>query len=231
MEIERNPKTPKLSPRAIELLTELCFRKNDEPKKVDGIFEFSSTIDVGKLANLIEKLLSQGISQKVFITGGVAPITQELKIHQSEADLVLSLIDREKFKDVQFFIERKSTNTLENVAETYKNPEFAKCQSILFIFKAHGGGRGYLTLRKLFPKAKILQQTFAAKYPYPEATDVIARDNWHTFEFGRTRVWGEFLRIKTYGQRGDIEYNEVKKLVEEIDHETVGKEFEGENKI
>ena len=65
-----------------------------------------------------------------------------------------------------------------------------------------------------------MQQTFAAQYSYTEATDVIARENWHTFEFGRTRVWGEFLRIKTYGQRGDIEYNEVRELVEEIDQET-----------
>ncbi len=47
----------------------------------------------------------------------------------------------------------------------------------------------------------------------------ITRYDWHTFDFGRRRLWGEYLRIKEYGNREDIEYEEVKDLVEEIEKE------------
>ena len=115
------------------------------------------------------------------------------------------------------FVERKSTNTLENVTETLKNSEFRECNSLLFVFKSHAAGRGYLTLRKFFPSIEILQRSFNTKYDMAEKE--ITRDDWHTFDFGRRRAWGEYLRIKEYGNREDIEYEEVKDLVEEIEKE------------
>jgi hypothetical protein len=95
-----------------------------------------------------------------------------------------------------------------------KDPSFTDCSSLLFIFKAHAAGRGYLTLRKFFKQAEILQQSFEVKYS--RANSLLTRDNWFTFDFGRERVWGEYLRIKTYGARCDIEYDEVESLVNEI---------------
>jgi len=221
MEIERNPESPKLNSKAIELLTALCFRNDDLPKKVDGLFVYSSSVDVLKLTRLIEKILMLGITKKVFITGGLPPkeLAQDLQAEgkTKEADLILHLLNLKKFKDVKFFVECTSSNTLENVTETLKNHEFKKCKSLLFLFKSHAAGRGYLTLREFFKSAKILQRTFNTKYKM--AGKVITRNNWHTFAFGRNRVWGEFLRIKTYGSRGDIEYNSVKNLVMKIEKE------------
>lgn len=221
MKIERNPKTPKLSRKAKELITKLCFRKNDTLKKVDGIFVYSSLIGIKELANLLKKILEKNITKKVFITGGVTPkeIARELKVKTKlvEADLILNSIDTKKFKNIKFFIEKKSTNTLENVTETLKNPEFRKCKSLLFIFKSHAAGRGYLTLRKFFPAINIIQQSFDTKYA--GASKKITRNNWHTFSFGLSRVWGEFLRIREYGSRGDIEYDSAKGLVARIEKE------------
>jgi hypothetical protein len=221
MEINRNPQPPKLSDRAIQLITKLCFRENDPPEKVDGIFVYASVIGIKALVNLIEKLLSENISNKIFITGGVTPkaLQKDLNIESTkkEADIILQKINFNNYTDVEVFSEKKSTNTLDNVTETLKNPEFKKCESLLFIFKSHAAGRGYLTLRKFFPSAKILQQSFDTKYN--QAPKKITRENWHTFDFGRKRVWGEFLRIKTYGSRGDIEYDEIIELITEIEKE------------
>jgi len=217
MEIERNPTAPRLNKKAIDLITQLCFRKDDQIQKVDGIFLFSTAFRVKELARLVENLLLANVSKKVFITGGFSPLVVSLGLNRTEADLVLDEIDRERFRDVDFFIERKSTNTLENVTETLKIPEFSQCERILFVFKSHAAGRGYLTLKKFFPQAKIFQKTLPGKYPGVEKE--ITRDNWHTFSFGRSRVWGEFLRIKTYGSRGDIEYDSVRDLVARIERE------------
>lgn len=222
MEIERNPTVPELTETAVELLTELCFRKNDELKEVDGIFLYASTGGMRDFATLVTDILSKNISKQVFITGGLTPpyLLQELHLENpiTEADGLLSLLHPEQYKDLQVFVERKSTNTLENVTETFVHPEFLACKSLLFVFKSHAAGRGYLTLRKFFPQTDIIQQTFDTKYP--QAEKEISRDNWHTFDFGRGRVWGEFLRIKTYGSRGDIEYDSVRDLVEKIEKET-----------
>jgi len=135
----------------------------------------------------------------------------------SEAELTLDAIDQMRFPNIVFHTETGSTNSLENVTESLKNPEFACCKSILMIFKTHDVGRGYLTLRKFFPTAKILLQSFDVIYSGQDKA--ITKDNWHTFDFGRSRVWGEFLRIKKYGERGDIAYDEVRGLVTDIEQE------------
>ena len=221
MQVERNPIPPQLNKKAAELITELCFRNSDALKEVDGIFVYASIVGIDKLVELIDEILSKGISNKIFITGGVTPkkLKKDLKIQTklTEADTLLNALELDQYKNLTVFVEQKSTNTLENVTETLKNPEFKNCKSLLFIFKSHAAGRGYLTLRKFFPSAEILQQTFDTKYEGIEKE--ITRDNWHSFDFGRSRVWGEYLRIKKYGNRGDIEYNEVKDLVEKIEKE------------
>lgn len=221
MEIERNPVPPKFTKKAIELITKLCFRKDNEIKKVDGIFVFSSLTSLNRLAKLIEKILTENVSEKVFITGGKTPLIKNEDINfnefPTEADAILHKLNLKRFENIKVFVERKSTNTLENVTKMLKYTEFKNCKSLLFIFKSHAAGRGYLTLKRFFPSAEILQRTFDTKYN--DAPCEINRDNWHTFDFGASRVWGEFLRIKTYGSRGDIEYKSVKRKVEEIERE------------
>jgi hypothetical protein len=222
MEVERNPVPPELSDKAIELITELCFRKDDDLKNVDGIFVYASTVSIEKMVSLLDDILSRDISNKIFITGGATPkhLAEELGIEPKfkEADLLLNAFELERYNNLEVFVERESTNTLENVTEMLKFKEFKNCKSLLFIFKSHPAGRGYLTLRKYFPEAEILQKTFNAKYD--KAEKEITRDNWFIFDFGRRRVWGEYLRIQKYGRRGDIEYDEVRGLVEEIAKET-----------
>lgn len=215
-EIERNPQAPKLSKEAIILLTTLCFRHDDPLEKVDLMFEFSSPRDPQKTIQLMETLLEKGISKKVFITGGIPKFHDSLKIPKPESEILLEMLDKNKFPDVQFFSENKSTNTLENVTEALKVLDFRNYKKVLFIFKRHDSMRAYLTLKKFLPHAKIIQQTFAGMYI--GTNKQLDENTWHTYEFGITRVWGEFLRIKKYGQRGDIYYDEkVDEIVKQID--------------
>ena len=221
METERNPTSPQLNKKAKKLITELCFRKDNTVKKVDGIFVYSSIVGIKDLVKLIDNILLKNMSKQIFITGGVTPkkLAKDLRINTklTEADILMSALNLDSYKDLKVFVEKRSTNTLENVTETLKTLEFKKCQSLLFVFKSHAAGRGYLTLKKFFPSAQILQQTFDTKYD--RVNKKITRDNWHTFAFGKNRVWGEFLRIRKYGSRNDIEYDSVQKLVARIEKE------------
>lgn len=223
MEIERNPKTPELSPRAIELLTELCFRKNDKPEKVDGIFVFSSTINVQEIIEILKNLLNQKVSSRVFLTGGRPPQFNLVGMNGFVVEMILSKLDQSQFPEVSFSTENRSTNTLECVTETLTNPKFIQCQSILFISNNYSAGRCYLSLRKFFPDVKILQTTFSPQHYTLSSSSLsynIDRDDWFNSETATKRVWEEYLKIKDYGIKGDIEYNEVKDLVTKIEQET-----------
>jgi hypothetical protein len=214
-EIPRNPETPALSKEAVRLLTELCFKQDDDLEKVDLIFIFSSSVYCEQIADIVHDLLDKGISNKVLVTGGFTEKNNSLKYNKSECELVMKEIDVTKYPEVEFIKEEKSTNTFENVAEALKVLDFRNYNKVLFIFKSHAAGRGYLTLRKFLPKSRLLQKSYDAGYL--EAEHEIGRSNWYTFDYTKSRVWGEFLRIKKYGQRGDIEFKEVKELVDKID--------------
>lgn len=218
-EVERNPETPEFSEEVIKLLTELCFRPDDPLEPVDLIFEFSSPRHPEKTIEILEELLKQNIAKKVFITGGIPNFLDSPKINKPESELFLEKMNISKFPDVKFFSETKSTNTLANVTEALKVLDFSNYSKILFIFKHHDSMRGYLTLKKFLPHAKIIQRTFS--YMYSGTDRPLTESTWYTYDFGRSRVWGEFLRIKKYGQRGDIFYGEkINEIIKQIDELT-----------
>ncbi len=218
-EIERSPAVPVLSNEAIQLLTQLCFRPDNPLEQVDLIFVFSSTTEMGKLADTIRSLLGQYISNKVFITGGIPDFKDINKIAKPESEMISDHIDKSKYPEVEFFTENKSTNTLANVVEALKVLDFSQYKKVLFVFKRHDSRRGYLTLRKFLPTAVLIQKTFSPTYP--DTDRPLDKDTWHTYDFGKSRVWGEFLRIKKYGERGDIVYDdEIKSLIAQIEQLT-----------
>jgi uridine kinase len=214
-QIPRNPKAPPLTKELIDLLTELCFRPDDVLKPVDLIFVFGASTDYKKLAEITRLLLDKNIAQKVFVSGGGSKYSDTLKIlDRPESWYILQEINPSNYPNVQFFSETISTNCRENVTEALKILDFSSYKSILFVSKGHDCKRCYLTLQKFAPNAKLLQRTFYGKY---HDTQELTKEGWSKPEFGRTRVWGEFLRIKTYGERGDIAYDpETKILVDKI---------------
>jgi len=218
-EIERNPKVPVLSEKLVKLLTKLCFRCDSTIELVDLIFVFGSSSSLKTLGKLTKDLLDQNISRKVFISGDGSLYKGFGRfLSRPESFYVIKEINPKDYPVVEFYSEDKSNNTLENVTEALKILDLSNFKSILFIAKSHASQRCYLTLRRFAPNTKLLQKTFDRLYPGTNTE--LSHDTWHTFEYGRSRVWGEFLRIKKYGERGDIYYNnDISELVKHIELE------------
>lgn len=215
-EVERNPKVPELNPKAITLLTELCFRPEQPLTEANLLFVFSSASAVDLLAEKVREVLTRGLVPEVFITGGAPQFTDYASPGKPESELFFEQLDPSEFPGVRFFSESVSTDTRSNVTEALKVLDFSGYKKVMYIFKAHAAGRGYLTLKKFLPHTELVSVPFAPVYP--EIGRAITSKDWHETEFGRSRVWGEFLRIEKYGERGDIFFNvEVKGLVGNIE--------------
>lgn len=201
-EIIKEPDVPELTVEQVKIITDLCFRADNELEPADLIFVFGSSHHIKELSVTISDLLTKKYADKVFITGGKPDYVDSRKIDKAEGLLILDYLNRESFKDVQFYTENKSNHTTENVTEALKVLNFSNYKKIIYIFKSHASGRGYLTLKKYLPKTKLMQKTFNASYH--DGLEVITKENWYKTDFGRRRVWGEYLRIKKYSERGDI---------------------------
>ena len=164
---------------------------------------------------MIGTLIQQQISNQVLITGGIVPHGLPQQLQKSEARLIYEKISNQDHWETKFLLEEKSLNTLENVTEGLRTLDFSNYKKICFIFPAHGITRAYLTLRKFLPYTQLLPCPYNAWYPEEKAP--VTADNWHKTHPGTQRIWGEYLRIKQYGERGDIAYDEVSSLIQEID--------------
>lgn len=99
-------------------------------------------------------------------------------------------------------METRSSNSLENVRFARELFDFSRVRSVLFVCKSHAAGRQYRTLRKhLGSDLMYIPATFDTVYRGVR----INRNSWSDTEIGRSRVYGEYLRILRYGDRGDIE--------------------------
>lgn len=209
-EIQREPEIPPLTERAIEILSTLCFRGDSPNSKTELLFVFGTRKNIPEASEQVMTLLNADITTHVLLTGG---LTQGHKT--PESTLLLSAIDPKRYPNVTFLCEQTSTNTMENVGHALSICDLSQLPSITFVFKAHAASRGYLTLRKQAPNSRILQ----AAYPvtFPGTGGLLTAENWHQTATGTKRVWGEFERIRLYGRRGDIAFEEVQKQVEEVE--------------
>jgi hypothetical protein len=73
-------------------------------------------------------------------------------------------------------------------------------QSLTFASKAHHSGRCFLTLKKYFPTIPLKAITCHATY---QGVTIRPHD-WWRHPISTRRVYGEYLRIRLYAQRGDI---------------------------
>ncbi len=218
-EIDKNPTVPQLSKRVVELLTELCFRKREELESADVLFIFGTSFEIENIAHAAEKVLEKGLVSSVVATGGAPMFPDSPKMSRSEAVEILHALRIERFPNTIFRSESESLNTQENVRLSLRFPELAKATKVIYLFRSHACGRGFLTLRKYLPSAKLLP--LSVDVSYKKGSLAISRETWFSDQFSRSRVWGEFLRIETYGARGDIWYPQyIQDMVNAIRNET-----------
>lgn len=215
--VEKNPDYPHLSETAIKLLTQLCF-KPDELQPADLIVNLSTATHLDLPAAIVESIVNQNLCHTLLSTGGIPDYQDSFPTTFSESLLFLNALKPELKHQLTIYSEEKSRNFKENVIYGLQAIDFSKLKTVIYITKSHASGRAYLTLKKSCPNTQFLAQTYAPPYNGFRIT----RENWHRDERGKARVWGEYLRIKIYGSRGDIEYDEVSSLIDQISTETNG---------
>jgi hypothetical protein len=213
-EIPKLPEVPDLTPNLIKSLSELCFRNESDlaPHISDTVFVFGTAVSFDKAAEAIEEVLERVNPRRLVLSGGMPTYPDSYKVTKPESRLLYDSIQKLLPKDLEVFLEETSNNCIENVQNAL--PFLKDSHQITFITKSFGAGRHYLTLKKFLPNVQYTQKTFNPLYP--GSTAYVAKEDWYVNSHSIMRVWGEFLRIAKYGQRGDIAYDEVKSLLDNI---------------
>ncbi len=209
-EVSREPEVPPLSELAKQLLTDLCFRKNDPIESCDLLFIYGTRKYVHRAVPVIREFLDAGATRNVIITGGATP---EKPVPESQ--LILDMLNQGNYPQIEFTVEGSSTNTHANVVEALKLKDFSNASRIAFVFQSYAAGRGYLTLRKFCPNTRFIQLAYDVDFQGSEG--VVTASNWELTQVGQKRIWGEFERIRTYGRRGDLAFHEVRDPIERIE--------------
>lgn len=213
-EIPRLISMPVLSSKKIDLISQLCFRPDDKLEKSDVLFAFSTSVYQQKLASIVCNVIDSNLVDNVILTGGVIDFNDVKHIPIPEWKQIYDLIDIQKYNHINFIIEKESTNTLSNVLNAFDVFDLRSVNNLIYIFKSYASRRGYLTLRRYLPKTHLMQVSYDVRYD--NSNDEINIDNWYTNPINAQRVWGEVVRIKTYGERGDIEYEEIRDTMDKI---------------
>lgn len=200
--ISKTPEYPsELSTDEVRFLTEATFERFVKPKPCDALFVFGGTHS-GHWTKATDAY-QKGYVNKIIVTGGrsLTGTAHEDWTGETEASVICHhLLEAGVPKDAIVF-EDKSTNSLENVLYAKNVFDFDSIRTLMVVCKSHTAGRQMRTLAQHLPK----HITFV---PYPfNATykgDDISRDNWAMTEIGKSRVWGEYLRLLHYGEKGDI---------------------------
>ncbi|WP_313019770.1 YdcF family protein [Macrococcoides bohemicum] len=201
--IPKTPEVPTLSNEEIEFLTYVTFGEKVSPEKSDILFLFSGT-HPGHWEKSIEAY-KKGYIQKIIVTGGKSltgiPHSDWNYEDATESEVITQHLLDAGVPRQCIFSENKSTNSLENVIYAKEIYNFDDVNNILVVCKSHAAGRQIRTLIKHLPKhIRYIPFTFDTYY----GDVIVSRDNWMNSAEGMSRVWGEYLRILHYGEKGDI---------------------------
>jgi uncharacterized SAM-binding protein YcdF (DUF218 family) len=194
--IPRNPEVPALSPDAVRRITRLVFMPEDDSPS-DLLFIFGSGQgDWERYAHFV----TSGKARHAVVTGGVFPEYFDGTVSLAQG-MSLQLLHH-GVRTEQILRQDCSMNTKEDVefslailAESGIMP-----QTLTFASKAHHSGRCFLTLKKYLPTIPLKAITCHATYQ-----DVAIRPHdWWQYPISASLVYGEYLRILAYSQRGDI---------------------------
>ncbi|MFF2089812.1 YdcF family protein [Paenibacillus sp. NPDC058174] len=201
--IPKEPQVPELNDYQIERLTEITFMPITKPQPCDVLFIFAGT-HPGHWLKAIEAY-KLGLAKQIIVTGGVSPTGVKHPDWKDpltpEAYVIVEELVKSGISRLVMSIEDRSGNTLENVLFAKDVFDFETIRSVLFICKNHTAGRQYRTLAKHITNP-ITYIPFGFDAAYKGVT--ISRENWMETEIGRSRVYGEFLRIQHLGKIGHI---------------------------
>lgn len=205
--IPKYPEVPPLIEKQIQQLTRIVFLEeelNSFPQKADLIFVFGGSHP--GCWQTAYQAYQAGLADKILLTGGVKPFVIRHPTwtygNTAEAQVMKMKLQELGVPEKLIIVEDQSTNTLENVLFAKGIFNFQTISNIVFISKSFGAGRGYRTLKKHLPSN--IQLT---PYPFPttlRSNQMVTRHNWMHDPESRSFVYGEYLRMLEYGEKGDI---------------------------
>lgn len=212
-EISKVPASPDMDKALISALTALCFQEENITES-DLLFVFGSNVQHREIADIISYMLDRELVDQVLITGGIANYNGSFYKKQAESEQIKAHIPMEKYKGKKIYTENKSKNIMENIVEAKKIISFKNIRSMTFLSHSYASTRAALSLKKFFPEIEL------HCIPLPLPTDFskypISREMWSKTEYGRGLIWGEYLRLQTYGSRGDFPIDEIKEALDQV---------------
>ncbi|MEJ5053417.1 YdcF family protein [Sphingobacterium sp. MYb382] len=212
-EINKIPIPPVMSADMIAALTKLCFF-SAALRSADVLFVFGSHIRHREIAHIITDILHEHLIPTVILTGGIADYKATQYVPQAESSLLFELLPKNEFSHTTFILEAASKNTLENVQNAMMLFDFDDVKKVLFISHAYAARRAALTLKRYLPDVSF--GNYPVVIPSIDSDFSLSKQEWYKTEYGRSIVWGEYLRIKTYGERGDFPIGNVRELMDNV---------------
>lgn len=188
---------------------------NDAPVKSDVIFIFGGII-MPKVWERALEIYNQQYANYILIAGGIGGHTKRLGELKPEAEVIKEYLMTHGVPSRAIITEIKSTNTLENVIfglETLKEHDLPH-HKIIITSKPFHMRRCLATFQKHSSGLEILccppQGTFEELIDRP-------RDEYYK------RLTEELLRLKRYGEKGDILTQDIPpEILEIVYHHTQG---------
>jgi hypothetical protein len=212
-EISKVPASPTMDTALISALTALCFQEESITAS-DLLFVFGSNVQHREIAHIIRYMLDMELVNQVLITGGIANYNGSFYKKQAESEQIKSYIPVEKYGNKKIYTENQSKNIIENIMEAKKVISFENIRSMTFLSHSYASTRAALSLKKFFPFIQL------HCIPLPLPTDIskypISKQMWSKTEYGRGLIWGEYLRLQTYGQRGDFPIEEIRETLDQV---------------
>ena len=194
---------------SLSIVAELCFGRQDsisdnEVPEAMIIFGAGRASDQHSCGDHFRSIARHYPPKVVYVTGGIVVD----KNGMTESERIMAAMWPGQFPDIEFRIDRRSTNTLENVIEA-KRLGLDNHARVVFISKWFHCGRCRLTLEKLLrPEVRILQRGYVTTMSEAAIPGVIEPDLWRCVPQIVSKVWKEFEKIEEYGTRGQISYPE-----------------------
>ncbi len=197
----------------VNVLTDLCFQE-EERVPSDLLFVFGSNVKHQEIATLISKLIAQNGFNQVIITGGIANFGNSYHQNRPESEAIYAHLP-EKHKQRNIILETSSKDLFENIEEAEKLIDFEKVKTITFICHAYASKRASLSLKTFFPNTRI----YCIPFPLPsDHKDFpINSEHWSKTKYGQSLILGEYLRIITYGNRGDFPLTSVQAHLDQVE--------------
>ncbi|MDR0449257.1 MAG: hypothetical protein LBG89_02230 [Rickettsiales bacterium] len=247
-EISKLPKTPKFGDKLIQLTTDFIFQPDASYDLSGKTLFICSIANLNAMIRKFSELKNVPES-KIVISGGINPVYKKLSpetilmklmsrrnfiewkdiLGKPESHIILEALDENFILPAHIGTETESLNTRENWVnsrnfESMKNPD-----GIVVLSDATYALRSKLTARAVLPaEVGIETISYEAHYNGPFMNDMkfpflnlhASRDGWSENFFARKMVWSEVLRIKKYGDKGDlvIDAANAEKLKEIMQH-------------